>query len=106
MDKIQKMYESSLLFSWELLNQNPNYYFELNSISTFQKLDELYDMLIYFLEKQEYEKCIIIQKNIDAIKKLYHLEIKDRGNHEGKNDRIRKGNAKGTKKMPGRKDEI
>jgi hypothetical protein len=106
MDKVQKMYESSLLFSWGLLNQNPNYYLELNSISTFQKLDELYDMLTYFLEKQEYEKCIVIQKNIEVIKKLYHVEINSRGSYENKIDGSRDGDGSSNEEMSDGTDAV
>jgi hypothetical protein len=78
MGNVKKFYEESLNFNWEMLEQNPNYYIELSSITTFQKLDELYDMYIYFLEKEEFEKCAVIQKNILIIRENYHKVIREK----------------------------
>jgi hypothetical protein len=76
MGGVKKFYEESLNFNWEMLEQNPNYYIELSSITTFQKLDELYDMYIYFLEKEEFEKCQVIQNNIITVRSKYHEIIR------------------------------
>lgn len=78
MGDIRKFYEESLQFNWEMLEENPNYFIELNSMTTFQKLDELYDMYIYYLEKDEFEKCKVIQKNISIIRDKYHVIIKEK----------------------------
>ncbi len=61
-----------------MLEENPNYFIELNSMTSFQKLDELYDMYIYFLEKDEFEKCEIIQNNIMTIRSKYHTVIREK----------------------------
>lgn len=99
----KNFYEESLLFDWDMMVVNQNYFLELTSISTFQKIDQLYDMLIYFLEKEEYEKCTVISNNIKQLKQMYHDEI---NHNENKNDRNRKANAKGSKKVSNRKDAI
>lgn len=77
MGDIRKFYEESLQFNWEMLEENPNYFIELNSMTTFQKLDELYDMYIYYLEKDEFEKCKVIQKNITTLRDKYHVIIRE-----------------------------
>jgi GT2 family glycosyltransferase len=61
-----------------MLEQNPNYFIEMNSMTDFQKLDELYDMYIYFLEKDEFEKCNVIQNNITAVRNNYHKVIREK----------------------------
>lgn len=76
MDDVKKFFEESLQFSWEMLEQNPNYFIEMESMTTFQKLDELYDMYIYYLEKDEFEKCWVIQTNINSLREKYHLIIR------------------------------
>jgi hypothetical protein len=78
MGDVRKFYEESLNFNWEMLEENPNYFIELNSMTSFQKLDELYDMYIYFLEKDEFEKCEIIQNNIMTIRSKYHTVIREK----------------------------
>jgi hypothetical protein len=77
MGDVKKFYEESLHFNWEMLNENPNYYIEMTSMTDFQKLDELYDMYIYFLEKDEFEKCEIIQSNIVTVRNNYHSVIRE-----------------------------
>lgn len=76
MGDVKKFFEESINFNWELLETNKNYFIETNSMTDFQKLDELYDMYIYFLEKDEFEKCAIIQKNITAVREKYHTIIR------------------------------
>jgi hypothetical protein len=61
-----------------MLEENPNYYTEMTSMTDFQKLDELYDMYIYFLEKDEFEKCAVIQTNITNVRNKYHLVIQEK----------------------------
>lgn len=75
MDDVNEFYEEFLNFNWEMLEENPNYFVEMTSMTDFQKLDELYDMYVYFLEKDEFEKCTVIQNNITTIKKKYHKVI-------------------------------
>lgn len=78
MGDVEKFYEESLNFNWEMLEQNPNYYIEMTSMTDFQKIEELYDMYIYFLEKDEFEKCQVIQHSIVTVRNKYHEVI--RGN--------------------------
>lgn len=78
MGDVRKFYEESLQFNWEMLEENPNYFIDMTSMTTFQKLDELYDMFIYFLEKDEFEKCKVIQKNIQTIRDKYHVIIREK----------------------------
>ena len=78
MGDIRKFYEESLQFNWEMLEENPNYFIDMTSMTTFQKLDELYDMYIYYLEKDEFEKCKVIQKNINTIRDKYHVIIREK----------------------------
>lgn len=78
MGDVKKFYEESLDFNWEMMEQNPNYFIELESMTTFQKIDELYDMFIYFLEKDDFEKCQVIQKNIKTLREKYHVIIKEK----------------------------
>lgn len=78
MEDIRKFYEESLLFNWEMLENDPLYYMKLTSMTTFQKLDELYDMFIYFMEKEEFEKCSILQKNIHSLREQYHVVINEK----------------------------
>lgn len=78
MGDVKKFYEESLQFNWEMLEENPNYFIEMTSMTTFQKLDELYDMYIYFLEKDEFEKCAVIQKNLIILRGDYHKVIDER----------------------------
>lgn len=78
MGDVKKFYEESIKFNWEMLEENPNYFIELQSMTDFQKLDELYDMYIYFLEKDHFEKCSVIQKNITTIRDRYHMVINER----------------------------
>ena len=78
MGNVKKFYEESLNFNWEMLEQNPNYFIEMNSMTDFQKLDELYDMYIYFLEKDEFEKCNVIQNNITAVRNNYLKVIREK----------------------------
>ena len=76
MGDIKKFYEETLNFNWEMLEENPNYFIELESMTVFQKIDELYDMYIYFLEKDEFEKCSVIKDNITTLREKYHVIIK------------------------------
>lgn len=76
MGDVKKFYEETLQFNWEMLETNPNYFIELQSMTDFQKLDELYDMYIYFLEKDDFEKCKVIQENISTIRDKYHKVIR------------------------------
>jgi hypothetical protein len=78
MGDVKKFYEETLNFNWEMLEQNSNYYIELTSMTDFQKLDELYDMYIYFLEKDEFEKCEVIQKSIISVREKYHKVIREK----------------------------
>lgn len=78
MGDVKKFYEESLNFNWEMMEQNPNYFIELESMTTFQKIDELYDMFIYFLEKDDFEKCQVIQKNLNTLREKYHVIIKEK----------------------------
>lgn len=78
MGDVKKFYEESLQFNWEMMEQNPNYFIDLQSMTDFQKLDELYDMFIYFLEKEEFEKCSTIQQNISTIREKYHKVIREK----------------------------
>lgn len=78
MGDVKKFYEESLQFNWEMLEENPNYFIDMTSMTTFQKLDELYDMYIYYLEKDEFEKCAVIQKNLTIIRDDYHKVIDER----------------------------
>lgn len=78
MGDVKKFYEESLNFNWEMMEENPNYFIELSSMTTFQKLDELYDMYIYFLEKDDFEKCAVLQRNITVIRDKYHRVIDER----------------------------
>jgi hypothetical protein len=50
----------------------------MTSMTDFQKLDELYDMYIYFLEKDEFEKCEVIQNNIVTVRNKYHRVIREK----------------------------
>jgi len=79
MDDLNKFYEESLNFNWDMLEENPNYYVELNSVSTFQKIDELYDMMIYFMERNEFEKCEVINTNLSKIISIHRDELKQKG---------------------------
>ena len=79
MDDINKFYEESLNFNWDMLEENPNYYVELNSVSTFQKIDELYDMMIYFMERNEFEKCEVINTNLSKLISIHRDELKQKG---------------------------
>lgn len=79
MEDLNKFYEESLNFNWDMLSENPNYYIELQSVSTFQKIDELYDMLIYFMEKNEFEKCEIINSNLTTLISIHRNELKQKG---------------------------
>ena len=76
MGDVKKFYEETLNFNWEMLEENPNYFIELKSMTIFQKIDELYDMYIYFLEKDELEKCSVIKDNITTLREKYHVIIK------------------------------
>ena len=78
MGDVKKFYEESLQFNWEMLEENPNYFIDMTSMTQFQKLDELYDMYIYYLEKDEFEKCAVIQKNIETIRDKYHVIIREK----------------------------
>ena len=78
MDDVNEFYEEFLNFNWEMLEENPNYFVEMTSMTDFQKLDELYDMYIYFLEKDEFEKCSVIQTNSTTIRNKYHKVIKEK----------------------------
>jgi hypothetical protein len=62
-----------------MLEENPNYYVELNSVSTFQKIDELYDMMIYFMERNEFEKCEVINRNLSKLISIHRDELKQKG---------------------------
>lgn len=79
MDDLNKFYEESLNFNWDMLEENPNYYVELNSVSTFQKIDELYDMMIYFMERNEFEKCEVINTNLSKLISIHRNELKQKG---------------------------
>jgi len=79
MDDLNKFYEESLNFNWDMLEENPNYYVELNSVSTFQKIDELYDMMIYFMERNEFEKCEVINTNLSKLISIHRDELKQKG---------------------------
>ena len=61
-----------------MLEENPNYFIEMKSMTDFQKLDELYDMYIYFLEKDEFEKCEVIQNSIITVREKYHKVIREK----------------------------
>ena len=76
MGDVKKFYEETLNFNWEMLEENPNCFIELESMTVFQKIDELYDMYIYFLEKDEFEKCSVIKDNITTLREKYHVIIK------------------------------
>ncbi len=76
MGDVKKFYEETLNFNWEMLEENPNYFIELKSMTIFQKIDELQDMYIYFLEKDEFEKCSVIKDNITTLREKYHVIIK------------------------------
>lgn len=78
MGDVKKFYEESLQFNWEMLEENPNYFIDMTSMTAFQKLDELYDMYIYYLEKDEFEKCAVIQTNIEIIRDKYHVIIREK----------------------------
>ena len=82
MGDVKKFYEESLQLNWEMLESNPNYFIEMESMTTFQKLDELYDMYIYFLEKDHFEKCKVIQKNINVLREKYHVIIKEKNRYD------------------------
>ena len=82
MGDIKKFYEESLQFNWEMLEENPNYFIDMTSMTTFQKLDELYDMYIYYLEKDEFEKCAVIQTNITTIRDKYHTVIREKKSYD------------------------
>jgi len=79
MDDLNKFYEESLNFNWDMLEENPNYYVELNSVSTFQKIEELYDMMIYFMERNEFEKCEVINTNLSKLISIHRDELKQKG---------------------------
>lgn len=78
MGDVKKFYEESLQFNWEMMSKNPNYFIEMESMTTFQKLDELYDMYIYYLEKDQFEKCSIIQNSINVLREKYHVIIREK----------------------------
>lgn len=78
MGDIKKFYEESLHFNWDMLEQDSQYYINLTSMTTFQKLDELYDMFVYFMEIEEYEKCSVIQQNILTLREQYHQVIREK----------------------------
>ena len=78
MGDVKKFYEESLQFNWEMLEENPNYFIDMTSMTQFQKLDELYDMYIYYLEKDEFEKCRVIQTNIQTLRDKYHVIIREK----------------------------
>lgn len=61
-----------------MLENDPQYYIKLTSMTTFQKLDELYDMFVYFMEKEEFEKCSVIQRNILTLREQYHTVINEK----------------------------
>ena len=79
MDDLNKFYEESLNFNWDMLEENPNYYVELNSVSTFQKIDELYDMMIYFMERNQFEQCEVINTNLSKLFSIHRDELKQKG---------------------------
>lgn len=78
MEDLKKFYEESLQFNWDMLENDPQYYIKLTSMTTFQKLDELYDMFIYFMETEEYEKCSVIQSNILTLREQYQEVIREK----------------------------
>ena len=78
MEDLKKFYEESLKFNWDMLEQDSQYYINLTSMTTFQKLDELYDMFVYFMEIEEYEKCSVIQQNILTLREQYHQVIREK----------------------------
>jgi len=78
MGDVKKFYEETIQFNWEMLETNSNYFVNMTSMTDFQKLDELYDMYIYFIEKDEFEKCSVIQTNITTIRNKYHKVIKEK----------------------------
>lgn len=71
----KSFFRETILFNWDMLLSNPNYYLTLNSITTYQKIEELYDMLIYFMEIENYEACNIIQDQLSKIKIIYQKGI-------------------------------
>ena len=78
MEDLKKFYEESLQYNWDMLENDPQYYLKLTSMTTFQKLDELYDMFVYFIEKEEFEKCSVIQRNILTLREQYHTVINEK----------------------------
>lgn len=76
---LNRFYEESIMFNWEMLQTNPDYYLGYNAQSTFQKIDELYDLYLYFIEKQNYEACIIIKFNLDILTERYKTELHNKG---------------------------
>lgn len=79
MGDLTKFFKESMEFNWSMLSENESYYIELESMTTYQKIDELYDMYVYFLEVEDYEKCSIITKQIDILKEMYKNELIGKG---------------------------
>lgn len=79
MGDVGKFFLESIEFNWEMLQSNPNYYLDLKSISATQKIDELYDMYIYFLEVENYNACFVVSTQIKVILDIYKLELYTKG---------------------------
>lgn len=79
MGDLKKFFKESIDFNWSMLVDDDTYYLNLKSMTTYQKIDELYDMLIYFLDNEEYEKCSVIINQIKKLKELYKNELIDKG---------------------------
>lgn len=75
MGDLKKFFKESIDFNWSMLSENNTYYIELKSMTIYQKIEELYDMLIYFLEIDEYEKCSLIINQIAELREIYKIEI-------------------------------
>lgn len=92
MGDLKKFFKESIDFNWSMLSENDSYYIELKSMTTYQKIDELYDMLVYFLEVEEYEKCSVVINQINKLKEIYKNELIGKGYDK----RNRKGKEAGT----------
>jgi hypothetical protein len=75
-----KFFEEHVLFNWDMIQDDPQHFVNSNSLSMSEKLEQLYTLLIYFLDLEDYKACQVIKNQIEMVKVSYrNKDISQKG---------------------------
>lgn len=68
MNDLSQSYEMVIKGNYEIFEQDPHQFSFDARLSHIEHLNELYEMYMFFLDNEDYEKCALLMSHIELVK--------------------------------------